>query len=177
MSQSNTTSPGEAVAKRSEQRLDALYWRYAGDAVRLAFLITGDRHAAEDIAQDAFVRLFGRYLDLRNPEAFEVYLRRTVVNLSRDRFRRLKLERDREPRLRSRDHEPEEGSRVDDRDVIRHALRRLPHRQRAALVLRYYVDLSEEQTADVLRCSVPAVKSLLTRATSSLRKQMRGETA
>ncbi|MFN2587768.1 MAG: RNA polymerase sigma factor [Actinomycetota bacterium] len=94
-----TTSPGEAVAKRSEQRLDALYWRFAGDAVQPAFLITGDRHAAEDVAQDAFVRLFGRYLDLRSPEAFEVY-RRTVVNLSRDRFRRLRLERDRAARSR-----------------------------------------------------------------------------
>ncbi|MFN2587769.1 MAG: sigma factor-like helix-turn-helix DNA-binding protein [Actinomycetota bacterium] len=52
----------------------------------------------------------------------------------------------------------------------------MPHRQRAALVLRYYVDLSEEQTADVLRCSVPAAKSLITRATGSLRKQTRGET-
>jgi RNA polymerase sigma-70 factor (sigma-E family) len=172
----NTTSLGEAVAKRSEQRLDALYWRFAGDAVRLAFLITGDRHAAEDIAQDAFVRLFGRYQDLRNPEAFEVYLRRTVVNLSRDRFRRLRLERDRVVRLRSDGHEPEAGSQIENRDVIRHALQRLPHRQRAALILRYYVDLSEEQTADVLRCSVPAVKSLVTRATTSLRKQMRGAT-
>lgn len=171
-----TTSPEETAAKRSEQRLDVLYWRFAGEAVQLAFLITGDRHAAEDIVQDAFVRLFGRYLDLRSPEAFEVYLRRTVVNLSRDRFRRLRLERDWAARSRSDAREVDDGSQIEDRAVIRQALQRLPHRQRAALVLRYYVDLSEEQTADVLRCSVPAVKSLITRATGSLRKQMRGET-
>lgn len=172
----STTGLEEAVAKRGEQRLADLYWRHAADAVRLAFLITGDRHAAEDIAHDAFVRLFGRFHDLRSPEAFEVYLRRTVVNLSRDRFRRLRLERDRAAHLRSSDHGPEAESQIEDRLVLRYALQRLPHRQRAALILRFYLDLSEAQTADVLRCSVAAVKSLVTRATTSVRKQMKGET-
>lgn len=175
MGQMNTSSLEEAVATRGEQKLSDLYCRYATEAVRLAFLITGDRHAAEDITQDAFVRLFGRFQDLRSPEAFEVYLRRTIVNLSRDRFRRLRLERDHSVQLDSSVGQADAAARLEDRELIRHTLRGLPHRQRAALVLRFYMDLSEEQTAEVLQCSVAAVKSLATRATTSLRKQMRGE--
>jgi Sigma-70 region 2 len=53
------------VAKRGEQKLADLYGRHASDAVRLAFLLTGDQHAAEDIVQDAFARLFGRFQELR----------------------------------------------------------------------------------------------------------------
>lgn len=162
------------MAKRSEHRLSDLYWRHAGDAVRLAFLLTGDHHAAEDIVQDAFVRLFSRFQELRSPDAFEIYLRRTVVNLSRDRFRRLKLERDQVTKANT-PRQAEVTSRLEDRELIRHALRSLPHRQRAALVLRFYADLSEQQTAEVLQCSVAAVKSLVSRATASLRERMRGE--
>src|SRR5438045_537015 len=74
-------------------RLDELYRRHAPDAARLAYLITGDRPLAEDLVQDAFVRMFGRFRDLRNPDAFEPYLRRMVVNLARSHFRHLKVER------------------------------------------------------------------------------------
>lgn len=165
------------MAKRAGHRLSDLYWRHADDGVRLAFLLTGDRDAAEDIVQDAFVRLFGRFQDLRKPETFPVYLRRTIVNLSRDRFRRLRLERDHLARQADSSAPVEVASPVEDREVIRGALRNLPHRQRAALVLRFYVDLSEQDTAEVLQCSVPAVKSLVSRAVASLSKGMGSETA
>src|SRR5438034_10580553 len=74
-------------------RLAELYVRYADDAVRLAYLITGDRALAEDLVQDAFVRLAGRLLHLRGIGGFEAYLRRTVVNLANSHFRRRKVER------------------------------------------------------------------------------------
>lgn len=167
---------GATVGKRGEQRLGELYWRHASDAVRLAFLITGDQHAAEDIVQDAFIRLFGRFQDLRKPDAFETYLRRTIVNLSRDRFRRLKLERDYASLEAHTSRQVDVASQVEDREVIRRALQSLPHRQRVALVLRFYGDLSEEDTAEVLQCSVAAVKSLVSRGTASLNERMRGET-
>ena len=61
MSLVNPASFEETVAKPGEQKLADLYWRHASDAVRLAFLLTRDQHAAEDIVQDAFVRLFGRF--------------------------------------------------------------------------------------------------------------------
>lgn len=171
----SATSLEEAVAKRGEQRLADLYCRHATDAVHLAYLLTGDQHAAEDIVQDAFVRLFGRFQDVRSAEAFQIYLRRTVVNLSRDRFRRLRLERDHAARASSSVTQPEAHFQIEDRELIRRTLQALPHRQRAALVLRFYVDLSEQQTADVLQCSVPAVKSLVSRATGALQKEMRGD--
>lgn len=153
-----------------------LYWQNASGAARLAFLLTGDRHAAEDIVQDAFVRLFGRFQELRNPAAFETYLRRTVVNLSHDRFRRLRQERDHAARDADSSFRDEGAvSQIEDRELIRRALRSLPHRQRAALILRFYVDLSEQDTAEVLQCSVTAVKSLVARATASLKERTRGE--
>ena len=74
-------------------RLGELYLRHADDAVRLAYLLTGDRALAEDLAQDAFVRLAGRLLHLRDSGAFHAYLQRTVVNLSHSYFRRKKVER------------------------------------------------------------------------------------
>lgn len=165
------------MARRADQRLSDLYWRHADDGVRLAFLLTGDRHAAEDIVQDAFVRLFSRFQDLRKPESFGVYLRRTIVNLSRDRFRRLRLERDHLARQADTSASADVASPVEDREVIRSVLRSLPHRQRAAVVLRFYVDLSEQDTAEVLQCSVPAVKSLVSRATASFGKDTRSEIA
>ena len=84
-----------------DTRLGELYVRHASDAVRLAYLLTGDRALAEDLVQDAFVKLAGRLVHLRDPGAFEAYLQRTVVNLSRSHFRRRKVERayvDREAR-------------------------------------------------------------------------------
>ncbi len=78
---------------RASDRLGELYRRHAADAVRLGYLLTGDRTLAEDLAHEAFVRLYGRFQDLRNPDAFEWYLRRTVLNLVRSHFRHAKVER------------------------------------------------------------------------------------
>ena len=115
-----------------------LYTAHAPDALRLAYVLTGDGHAARDIVQDAFVRLFGKFRDIRDPSAFGSYLRTTVVNLSRDRFRKLRSERRREMRQRSlRQEVSSEPPDVESRHVVRRALMALPSRQRAAVVLRY----------------------------------------
>src|SRR6266581_3277559 len=74
-------------------RIGELYLQHADAAVRLAYLLTGDRALAEDLVQDAFVRLAGRLIHLRDPGAFDAYLRRTVVNLSHSYFRRKRVER------------------------------------------------------------------------------------
>ncbi len=158
-------------------RLGDLYLRYADGAVRLAYLITGDRALSEDIAQDAFVRLAGRLAHLRDPGAFEAYLRRTVVNLARSHYRHRKVERAYLERTG-----PAERSAgtvrmpdVEDRDALWHALAELPVRQRTALVLRFYEDLTERQIADVMRCPVGTVKSLVSRGLAALRTRMDGE--
>jgi RNA polymerase sigma-70 factor (sigma-E family) len=154
-------------------RLGDLYAAHAPDAVRLAYLLTGDRHLAEDLVHEAFVRLFGRFRDLRNPDAFGAYLRTTVVNLARSHFRRRRVERayvKREGRQPPRMVEAPGGG-----DELWEALQRLRPRQRAAIVLRYYEDLTEAQTAEVLRCAVGTVKSLVSRGIDQLRREMSEE--
>ncbi|MDQ3956871.1 MAG: RNA polymerase sigma factor, partial [Actinomycetota bacterium] len=79
--------------RRASGRLARLYERHAPEAVRLAYLLIGDRQGAEDIAQDAFVKVAGRFHDLRHPDAFRPYLRRAVVNLCNSHFRRKTVER------------------------------------------------------------------------------------
>src|SRR5919106_5731921 len=80
----------------SEPRTDLaeLYVRHVPAANRLAFLLTGDRVQAEDLVQDAFVRCVGRFGHLRAHEAFDAYLRRTIVNLHTSRLRRVRVERE-----------------------------------------------------------------------------------
>lgn len=154
-------------------RLGELYRRHAPDAVRLAYLLSGDRGLAEDLVQDAFVRLYGRFQDLRNPDAFSWYLRRTVVNLVRSHFRHVKVERAHARReLQARPVGGRAGPDVEARDELWQALGRLPERQRAALVLRFYEDLSEAQVADLLACPVGTVKSLVSRGLQRLRAEM-----
>lgn len=160
----------------SRGRAADLYQQHAANAIQLAYLLTGNRHLAEDLAQDAFVRLFGRFQEIRKPEAFPFYLRRTVVNLSRDHFRRLQREQGFLHRQRGFDSaEDNQLSRVEVHDELLHALQALPSRQRAAVVLRFCESLSEYETAEVLGTSVGAVNSLVARGLAALRKQVRGE--
>src|SRR5438874_8781926 len=83
----------DQVAAANPGKLGDLYLQHAGEAMRLAYMLTGDRQLAEDLVQDAFVRLAGRLAHLRDPGAFDAYLRRTVVNLANSHFRRKKIER------------------------------------------------------------------------------------
>ncbi len=160
-------------------RLGELYVRHADGAVRLAYLLTGDMGLAEDLAQDAFVRLAGRLVHLRDPGAFDAYLRRTIVNLVNSHFRRRKVER---TYLRRAGGSVEAratagvGERtVEDRDEVWTALGRVTTRQRAALVLRFYEDLSERQVAQILGCRPGTVKSLVARGLETLRTEIPGQ--
>jgi RNA polymerase sigma factor (sigma-70 family) len=156
------------------RRLAELYERHVGRAVALAALVGGDQDAAEDIAHEAFVRTAGRLSGLRDASAFDAYLRRTVVNLCRARARRASIERRYARWLIQREVDPS-PSRTEDQDVLWRALGELPRRQRAAVVLRYFEDLSEEQAADALRCSPRAVNALVSRAISALRERIKEE--
>jgi RNA polymerase sigma-70 factor (sigma-E family) len=151
-------------------RLDELYRAHAPDALRLAYLLTGDRGLAEDLAQDAFVKVFGRFHDLRNRDAFWWYLRRTIVNLSRSHFRRRRVER----AWLERQHVDEAQSDPDvgERERLRAALQLLRPEQRAAIVLRYFEDLSEADTAQALGVAVGTVKSMVSRGMERLRKEL-----
>jgi RNA polymerase sigma-70 factor (sigma-E family) len=156
-----------------EGGLEELYRAHAEDALRLAYLLTGDRALSEDLVQDAFVKVMGRFHDLRNRDSFWWYLRRTIVNLSRSHFRRRRVERAWLDRQR-----PDEAAAAADlgeRDRMRRALMTLRPEQRAAVVLRFYEDLSEAQTADLLAIPVGTVKSSVSRGIDRLRTELESE--
>jgi RNA polymerase sigma-70 factor (sigma-E family) len=172
----STTSLDKPSDRDARDRWRALYRANVGMMLRLAYLLTGDAEMSRDIVQDAFVRLFARFGERGSPEALTAYLRRTVVNLSRDHWRRVGVRRNyllREVGAPVATEPP--TSQVDARDQIWRALRRLPHAQRATIVLRYYEDLTEQQIADAMKCSLGAVKSRLSRGMSALRKNMAGD--
>jgi RNA polymerase sigma-70 factor (sigma-E family) len=153
-------------------RLGALYEAHAADALRLAYLLTGDRTIAQDLVQDAFVKMAGRLTHLRRQEAFGAYLRVTVVNLARMRGRRLKVERDYLARHSAELREPHRDPDVAAAESLRLALERLPFKQRAAIVLRFFEDVPDEVTAQVLGCRQTTVRSLIHRGLASLRSDL-----
>jgi RNA polymerase sigma-70 factor (sigma-E family) len=162
------THPTDSV---DQGRLADLYARHAPAAGRPAYLLTGDVHLAEDVTQEAFVRVFGRFRDLRRPESFEWYLRRTVVNLVRSHHRRRRTEREWVA------SQPRREASVPASDPTEHhamwrTLQQLPAKQRTAIVLRFYEDLSDAQIADAMACPVGTVKSLIHRGLERLRTEV-----
>jgi RNA polymerase sigma-70 factor (sigma-E family) len=166
----NTSDRDEAI----ESLFFALYPRLA----RSAFGLVGDWDLAEQLAQEAFLRLWRRWPWLRDPQAAPAYLQRTVVNLARLSLRRLAVER----RALARDVGGRRAAEVGEAgDVaadlaVRRALEELPYRKRACVVLRYLVGLSEAETADALGVSVGTVKSQTHKALRQLRDAL-GEPA
>ena len=152
-------------------RLEELYLAHAPAALRFAYYLCGDREHSRDLVQDAFVRVAGRFSYLRKPDAFGTYLRRTIFNLHTSRLRRLRLEREylaREAGQVGRGYTEEDPT---DRDDVWDAILELPPRQRAAIVLRFYEDLSERESAEIVGCSVGALNQLVARATATLRER------
>lgn len=144
-----------------DRLLEDLYSAHSLWAARLAYVLTGTRETAEDLVQEAFIRSFDRLGTLRDPAAFPGYLRATILNLRRKAIL---------------DWRPgEDLSEIGERDRLWRALQSLPYRQRAALVLRYYEDLSERESADLLGISLPAVKALAARGLESLREGLGDE--
>lgn len=151
--------------------LAELYASHAPPARRLAYLLTGDTALAEDIVQDCFVRLASRLRRVDDPQA---YLRRMVVNAAHSHHRKLRVRRERageEARTLGADTDtaPDGADGRADRARLLAALAELPQRQREAVVLRHWLDLSEQQCAAELGCSVGTVKSLASRGRAALR--------
>ncbi|MEU0552547.1 SigE family RNA polymerase sigma factor [Dactylosporangium sp. NPDC006015] len=144
--------------------------------LRLGWLLTGDAEQAQDLAQQTLIRTYGAWHRVRHDDALS-YARRVMVNLHTDWLRR------RPWREQARAEVPDTGAHdgghgaVEDRAALVAALQSLTRRERAAIVLRYYVDLSEQQTAQTLGVSVGTVKSVCSRALAKLRTSpaLRGE--
>lgn len=165
---------GSVDAPRSrDAAVTMLFHAHYRRLVGLAGLLVDDRGTAEEVVQDAFERLYRGWGSLRDPAAALAYLDRSVVNGARSRLRRRFTERSFQP--------PEAGSSpsaetavVDGRrrDDLVAAVRLLPRRQREVIVLRYFLDLSEEQIARWLGVSPGSVKKHASRATTTLQKRM-----
>jgi RNA polymerase sigma-70 factor (sigma-E family) len=137
--------------------------------VRLGYGLTGDLQLAEDLAQTAFARAYAAWPRVRRADNPDAYLRRIVVNANRSRFRKLRVREQLTGSLPEPTGAADPAGQRDDRAVLMQALRRLPHGQRAAVVLRYWLDLSESQAAEVLGCSAGNVKSQTARGLAKLR--------
>ena len=130
--------------------------------VRLAHALIGNAESAEDVVQEAFTRVHGRATELESPGG---YLRMTVVNLCRDRGRRRAREKRGDSLLVPTALSLEAFEMID-------VLLRLPYRQRAVLVLRYWGDWTEAEIATALDCRPGAVKSLASRGLARLRREV-----
>lgn len=152
----------------ADPALDALFRAHATPLLRLATVLTGDRGAAEELVQDAFVA-FAR--QARRPRAGTelAYLRRTVLNLSHGRHRRLAVVR-RHPQAPPADA-PSADAAAEQRHVQRRvadAVRSLPDRQRDCMVLRCYADATDTEIAEALGIAAGTVKTHLHRARAAL---------
>jgi RNA polymerase sigma-70 factor, sigma-E family len=156
----------------ADEAVTALYTTEYASLVRLATLLIGDLGTAEEVVQDCFVALHQRWGRLQHHGAGAAYLRRSVVNRCRSVHRHRRVVDRFLRRAQPETMLSAESAAIDlDRytDVLA-AVRTLPGRQREVLVLRYYLDLSEAQTAQVMGISPGAVKSHTARALAALRR-------
>lgn len=156
-------TPVEAsVAQPGDPGFTAFYRRSYPDAKRLAHLLMNGSADAEDVVQDAFSQMHGRFDTLSNPGA---YLRTCVVNGAKQRFR----SRDRE-RVRLRLVAGSVPEPPGEPDPLLVAVAALPYRQRAAVVLRYWSGLTDDEIATAIGARPATVRSLVHRAVATLRK-------
>jgi len=143
--------------------------------VRFAYLLTGDPHSAEDLVQSAFAKVYRKWGNIHgSPDA---YVRQTIINEHHSWWRRTWRHREvTGSDLITYADPPAPADRYADGDLHDH-IRNLPTQQRAAIILRYYEDLTEAQTAEVLGISVGTVKSHTSRALTALRVSMKEVTA
>lgn len=165
----------------ADEALEHLYAAHYRPLVRLAVLLLRDTGSAEEVVQDAFVTLHGRWHRLRDPDAALGYLRRSVVNGSRSLLRKRGVRERHLESLRS-SYAVEVAPGADDAAVLaerRHrvlaALQALPERQREVVALRYYADLDEGGIAEALGISRGSVKSHAHRAAARLRTLLDAE--
>jgi len=157
----------------ARQRVSVLYQTHALALKKLAFLMTGDQPTAEDVVQDAFLSLYRRYGSLDDTDNALGYLRTSVLNgcrsVHRVRFRRQGIILD----------APAEGESAEDIAILGEAnrevlvaIRRLPVRRREAVVLRYYLDMTEDQAARAMGVSRGTVKSATSRGLAALARML-----
>ncbi len=155
-----TARPTNHGVDDRRDRFNAFFASQYPPTVRLAHLLTGSNSSAEDLAQDAFARVFPKMDRLDNPAA---YLRTTTVNVCNNWHRSTIREAD-----RFRRHGVSDPESTLQSDELLASIRKLPYRQQAVLVMRYWLDLTEAEIASTLECRPGTVKSLNARALVAL---------
>ena len=165
-----------ALLRREDRQADeddfVAYYTARGAVLRrTAYLLCGDWHLAEDLTQTTFTKLYQAWRRIERHDVLDQYARQVLLRTFLD-------ERRRPWRREVSTAEPDSGGYVDDepddRLVLRTALLRLPRRRRAVLVLRFWVDLSVDQVAEILGCPIGTVKSQTARGLADLRRQLDG---
>ncbi|MEA2461734.1 MAG: hypothetical protein QOH90_1911 [Actinomycetota bacterium] len=170
---------GTRLAERSDRERDtevaALFNRHYAPMCRLAYVILGDAALAEEMVMEALLKTFSGWRRIRNVDHMDAYLRRAVINMCRSRIRRKTIESRVNSTIHHRDERREPDWTPEKHETARlvwDAVKLLPERQRACVVLKYFEDLSEAQIAETLDCSNGTVKSQLSKARASLEKRL-----
>ena len=151
---------------------DELFEEHYERVLRALYLLTGNLHEAEDLAQEAFARIYERGIRLSATRNVAGYVYRTAVNLHRSRLRRLGVAVRRVRMLHPRDVGDDFGP-IDDRDVLSRALARLSRAEREALVLVEWVGMSDAEAGEVLGTTPGAISTRISRAKARLRLAFR----
>ena len=168
-----TSGTDRPVRWDADTAVEELYAAHYRRLVRLSVLLVRDLETAEEVVQDAFVAMHDRWRRLRDPDLALAYLRQAVVNRSRSVLRHRAVVDKHRPNPPPGMPSAEYGALVRlERSAVVAALRKLPARQREAIVLRYYADFSEAEVAAAMGISRGAVKSHTARAIAALRADL-----
>lgn len=154
----------------ADEAVEQLYATHYRGLVRLSVLLVRDQETAEEVVQDSFVAMHGKWRSLEDPQKGLAYLRQTIVNRSRSVLRHRGVQARHVPAALG-DHPGADETTLQQerRRAVLDALQQLPQRQREVLALRYYLDLDEAAIADHLGISRGAVKSHASRGAATLR--------
>ncbi|WP_327034278.1 SigE family RNA polymerase sigma factor [Micromonospora ureilytica] len=139
--------------------------------VRLARLLTGDEHRAEDLVQDVLARAYARWGRISRTDRPDAYVRRMLVNSHNSWWRRRSSREISVAAVLDRAGDVDEAANVAERDALWRLVRDLPARQRTVIVLRYYEDLDDMSIAEILDCSTGTVRTHASRALAALRQR------
>ncbi len=159
----------DPLTQDSFETFEEFFANHYEPLLRSVYLVTGDRHEAEELAQEACFRVYERWGRLRGTANPAGYAYRVALNAHRSRLRRLATA----ARRTIRRSEPDPVEASDERDAIRRALARIPAGQRAALVLMEWVGLSDREAGQILGISPEAVRMRTSRARQRLREQLK----
>ncbi|MGH3329919.1 MAG: SigE family RNA polymerase sigma factor [Nocardioidaceae bacterium] len=161
-----------AASSTKDMEFEAYMAARQPSLLRTAYLLTGDRHSAEDLVQTALAKLYLSWDKVQRRELVDGYVRRIMVNENNSLWRRAWKRKE-----VATDEVPDHGHVMDrhdygERSALWDFVQTLPRKQRAVIVLRYYEDLSEAEVADILGISVGTVKSQASRALASMRQRV-----